>query len=84
VRPLIRKVPLEPEITFASRRCVRGDERNKQLAVVNLAADPLIPRFSAPQLALVEKDFHPCGAQRVADPSGRLRILGGVAQEYRV
>jgi hypothetical protein len=84
VGPLIRKVPLEPEITFASRRCVRGDERNKQLAGVDLAADPLIPRFSAPQLALVEKDFHPSGAQRVADSSRRLRILRGVAQEYRL
>ena len=42
----------------------------------------LIPGIAAPQLALVEPDFDAGGAQRLANPLRRLRILRGVAEEY--
>jgi hypothetical protein len=46
---------------------------------MDLAPDLLIPRVSAPQLALIEKDLDAGGAKGLANPLGSLRILRGVA-----
>jgi len=51
---------------------------------VDLAPDLLIPHIPAPQLALIEKDFNTGRTQCVANLLRSLRILRGVAQEYRV
>jgi len=58
---LIREVPLEPEIAFMPRGRIGRDDRNKERAVVDLAADFLIPHIPAPKLALVEPNFDPGG-----------------------
>lgn len=66
----------------AAPECAVADHRNEEGAVVDFVSDLLIPRVRAPQLALIEKDAG--RAQRLANPLGRLRILGGVAQVCRV
>ena len=63
---------------------VLGDDRNEEGAVVYLVADLLIPYVPAPQLALVEPDFDACRSECLANLLGSLRILGCLAQEYRV
>jgi len=51
---------------------------------VDPAPDLLIPHVPAPQLALIEKDLNPGRTQGLANLLGRLSIVRGVAQEYRV
>jgi len=43
-----------------------------------------IPRRATDELALIEPHFNTRGAQRLADPPRRLRVLGRVAEEDRV
>jgi hypothetical protein len=72
---LIRKIPLKPEIAFMPRRRVRRNHRHKQCAVVDLPADLVIPRVSAPQFALIEPDFDSGSAECLANLLGSLHIL---------
>ena len=58
---------------------VRRDERHEESAVVDLVTDLLIPRVTAPQLALIEKDLDAGRTQGLANPLRSLRILRGVA-----
>ena len=76
--PFVAKIALEPLLG------VPGDNRNEEGAVVDLVPDLLIPRVPAPQLALIEKDLDAGRTQCLANLLGRLRILRGVAQKYRV
>ena len=69
------EVPLVPKIALEPLLGMLGDDRNEQRAVVDLAADFLVPRVPAPQLALIEKDLDASRTQRLANPLGRLRIL---------
>jgi hypothetical protein len=46
---------------------------------VDLLADLAVPRVSAPQLALIEKNLDAGRTQSLANLLGRLRILRGVA-----
>ena len=82
VRALIRKVPLKPEVTFVPRRGVRGDDRNEQRAVPDLAPDPLVPRISAAQFAPIKPNLDAGCAQGRSDPLGSLTVLRGVAQKH--
>jgi hypothetical protein len=54
---------------------IRGDDRDKKSAVMNLPADLPVPGFPAPQLALVEPNLDCGGAKCLANPLRRLRIL---------
>src|ERR1019366_7379876 len=63
---------------------VGRNDRNEQRAVADLAPDLLIPHVPAAKLALVEEDFNAGRTQCLANLLRRLRILGGVAQKYRV
>jgi hypothetical protein len=71
--PLAAEVPLCPFL--GSGR----DQRDEQGAVLDLAADRLIPRIPSPKLALVEPDLNATHTQRVADALGDLGVLGGIA-----
>ena len=51
---LIRKVPLEPEVTFMPPHRVRRNNRHEKRAVVQLTPNPLIPGVPTAQLALIE------------------------------
>ena len=84
VGALIRKVPLQPEVAFMPRRRVRGNDGHEKRAVVNLTPDLLIPGVPAPKFTLVEPDFNTGAAECLENPLGRLRILRGVAQKYRM
>jgi hypothetical protein len=75
VGALIRKIPFQPEITLMPRSGVRGDDRDEQRTVVDLAPDLLVPDVSTTQLALVEPDFNPGSAECFANPLGSLSIL---------
>jgi hypothetical protein len=79
VGPLIRKIPLEPEIALLPRRRIRRNDGNKERTVVDLAPDLLIPGISAPQLALVEPDLDARCAQGPANAPGGLLVLRGIA-----
>ena len=68
---LIRKVPLEPEVTLMPRRRVRGNDGHKKCTLVELASDLLVPGIPAAQLALIEPDFDTGGAQGLGNPFGR-------------
>ena len=63
---------------------VGRDDRNEERAVVDLAADFLIPHIPAPQLALIEPNFDAGGAQRVAQSLRSFGVLRRVAQEHRL
>jgi hypothetical protein len=81
---LICEVPLQAEIAFMPGSRVRGNDRNKERAVVDLAPDLLIPGVPAAQLTLVEPDLNAGCSQCRANPLSGLRILRGVAQKHRV
>src|SRR5579863_4820819 len=49
--------------------------RGQQRAVLDLAADALIPRVATAQLALIEPHLDPGGPQRGANTPRRVRIL---------
>ena len=49
---------------------------------MDLFANLAIPDIPTPQLALVEPDLDPGGPERLANASGGLGILRGVAQEH--
>jgi hypothetical protein len=76
--------PFAAKIAFEALLRVVGDNWNEEDAVLDLVPDLLIPRVPAAQLALVEKHLDAGRTQRLANPLGRVRILRGVAQEYRV
>src|SRR6516165_3928848 len=80
---LICEVPLEPEVALMTRSGVRGDDRYEERALVDLLADLLIPRVTAPQFALVKPDLDAGGAQGITDLPRSLGILRGIAQEHR-
>ena len=82
VAAINRQLPFEAEVALTA--IVRGvrDDREEQRAGLDLLADRLVPRIPAPKLALVEPDFDASGAQRLANPLGRLRVLRGVAEKY--
>jgi hypothetical protein len=84
VRALVSKIPFETEVAFVPRGCIGRNYRDEECAVVNLAANLLIPDVPTPELALVQKDFNARGSQRRADPLRRLGILGGITQKYSV
>jgi hypothetical protein len=69
------EVPLVPKIALEAFLGVPGDQRNKERALVDLVPDLPIPRVSAPQLALIEKDLDAGRTQGLADLLGRLCIL---------
>jgi hypothetical protein len=48
------QMPLPPEVSLAPCSGVLRDERDKQSALLNLAADRGIPGITAAQLALIE------------------------------
>ena len=79
MRALIRKIPLKAEIAFTPRGRVGRNDGNKQCTVVDLAPDLLIPRVSAAQLTLIEKDLDAGRTQRLANLLSGPRILRGVA-----
>src|SRR5271169_360946 len=73
------ELPLAPEITLESRLGVGRYDRNEQAAVVDLASDLLIPRISAPKLALVEPHLDAGGSQCHTEPLCGRRVLRGIA-----
>jgi len=75
--------PLAPEVTLEARLSVGGNDGHEQRAFANLAADLLVPDIPTAQLALVEPDFDAAGSQRLANASGSIRVLRGVAQKDR-
>jgi len=84
VRTLLGEVPFEAEVALRPSLRARRNDRHKERTIVDLPPDLLIPNVPAPQLALIEKDLDSGGSQSLANLLGRLRILGCVAQKYRV
>jgi hypothetical protein len=84
VGTLNRELPFVPEVALEALLRVPGDDRNEQRAVVDLAADLLVPGVPASQLALIEKDLDAGSLQRLANLLSGLRVLRGVAQKYRM
>jgi hypothetical protein len=79
VGALIGKIPLQPKIAFMPRRRVGRDDGDEKRAVVDLAADFLVPDVPAPKLTLVEENLDARRTQCVANPLRSLRILGCIA-----
>ena len=75
--------PFEPEVAFPALIALAGDDRHEEGALLDLAADLLVPDIAAAQLAHVEPDLDPKGAQGVGDPAGRVSILAGIAEKNR-
>jgi hypothetical protein len=69
------KVPLE---SCVGARRDQGDEKK---AGTDLLPDRRIPRVAATQLAPVEPHFDPGRLKSLRNPSGSLRILGGIAEK---
>jgi hypothetical protein len=84
VSAINRQSPLAAEVTFKAPLCSGRDDRDEQRAIVDLLPNLAVPDISASQLALVEPDFDASGTQSLTNPLGRLSILRGVTQKYRV
>jgi hypothetical protein len=61
---------------------MRRDNREEQRARLDLLFDRRVPDIAAAELALIEPDLDPCGAEARADPLCGVRVLGGVADKY--
>ena len=75
--------PFEPEVAFPALIALAGDDRHEEGALLDLAADLLVPDIAAAQLAHVEPNLDPEGAQGIGDVASRVRILAGIAEENR-
>ena len=84
VRALDRQFPFEPEVTLSPFFALAGDDRHEQRAFLDLAADFLVPDVAAAQFAHVEPDLDAKGPQGVGNMTGRLGILTGIAEKYRL
>jgi hypothetical protein len=76
--PLVAEIPLQPLL-----RMLR-DNWNEKSAVVDLAANLLVPHVPAPELALIEEYLDAGGTQSRANSLRSLSILRGVAEKYGV
>src|SRR6185312_11684759 len=55
--------------------------RHEEVALADLAADLLVPRVTAGQIALVVPDLETVPGQSVAEAQGGLAVLRGIAQK---
>ena len=83
VRSLLRQPPLEPEVALEPALRVAGNQRHEQGAVLDFAADFLIPRVAAAQFALIKPDLDPVGAEGRGNAFSRGRVFMGIAEENR-
>ena len=83
MRALVRQPPFESKVTFSARLRRRRNDRNQQRAVFDLSPDFVIPGITADELALVEPDLDPDGAECVGNAFRRLCVLRRVAEENR-
>src|SRR6185312_15416856 len=56
--------------------------RHEEVALADLAADLLVPRVTAGQIALVVPDLETVPGQSVAEAQGGLAVLRGIAQKH--
>jgi hypothetical protein len=78
------ELPFEAKVAFVASLGVFGNYGDEERAGQYLAADRRVPRIATAKLALIEPDLDACGAQRVAQVLGDLRVLRSVAKEYRL
>src|SRR6185312_9817770 len=75
------QAPLTAEVSFRPRLGLCRDHRHEEVALADLAADLLVPRVTAGQIALVVPDLETVPGQSVAEAQGGLAVLRGIAQK---
>ena len=76
-----RHSPLAPKVAFLPRLRVGGDDRHEKRAVLDLAADFLVPHIAAAQFAHVEPDLHAKGAEGFGNVPGGFTVFPGIGKE---
>ena len=84
VRALGSEFPFEAEVALAALLRVCGNNRDEERAVLDLAADFLVPHIAAAEFVHVEPHFEAVAAERVGHAPRRVEVFARVAEENRV